>query len=51
MIPTKNNSKYSLFLPRYIETRGNDKDTADSLEEIINQFESAILTIKKLFEV
>lgn len=41
MKPSKNNPKYSLFLPRFVEIR-QDKTEADSLEKIIKQFESAI---------
>lgn len=48
--PSKNNPKWSIFLPRYIEIR-SDKDTADTLEEIQAQFESSILTIRDLFKV
>jgi len=46
--PTKNNRKYTTFLPRFVEIR-EDKDIADSLEEIQAQYESSILTIKELF--
>lgn len=41
MPPTKSNPKYSLFLPRFTEFR-TDKSDADSLEKIIQQFESAV---------
>lgn len=41
MKPTKSNPKYSLFLPRYVEFR-LDKKSADSLVQIIEQFENAI---------
>lgn len=35
------NGVYSLFLPRYVEIR-NDKTEADTLEHIVDQFQSAI---------
>lgn len=41
MPPSGNNSKYSVFLPRFEEIR-EDKHTADNLQQIIDQFESAI---------
>lgn len=41
MKPTKSNPKFSLFLPRFVEFR-QDKVSADSLERILDQFESAI---------
>lgn len=39
MKPTENNQKYSLFLPRFTEFR-NDRNEADSLERVIEQFEA-----------
>ena len=41
MPPTKSNPKHSLFLPRFTEFR-TDKSDADSLEKVIQQFESAV---------
>lgn len=43
MPPTESNELYSLFLPRFVESRYRvDKSEADSLERIQNSFESAI---------
>lgn len=58
--PSKNNPKWSIFLPRYVDPKSlrpkfgfveirSDKDAADTLEEIKAQFESAILTIREMF--
>ncbi len=41
MKPSKQGGKYSLFLPRYQGMR-EDKNQADSLQRIIDQFESAV---------
>lgn len=41
MKPTTNNTKYSLFLPRFIEFR-NDRTEADSLERILQQYNSLV---------
>lgn len=41
MKPSENNENHSLFLPRFVEIR-NDKDYADGLESIFEQFESAM---------
>lgn len=41
MKPTANNQKYSLFLPRSVEVR-DDKTEADTLQRVIDQFETAI---------
>lgn len=41
MKPTINNLTYSLFLPRFIEMR-DDKSQADSLERILQQYDSLI---------
>lgn len=41
MNPSKNNALYSLFLPRFVEVR-QDKRQADSLQEIIDQFDNAL---------
>lgn len=41
MPPTGNNTKYSLFLPRFAEFR-TDKQVADDLAKIIEQFDNAI---------
>ena len=40
MSPDDTNEDYSLFLPRYVEDR-KDKRTADTLEQIQDQFQSA----------
>lgn len=40
MKPKKEDDKHSLFLPRFIDVR-EDKDTADSLERVFEQFEDA----------
>ncbi|NQZ53181.1 MAG: DNA ligase [Piscirickettsiaceae bacterium] len=41
--PSKSNSNHSLFLPRMVEAAyRTDKDEADSLELVFDQFESAI---------
>lgn len=45
--PTKNNSYYSLFLPRFDELREGDKDVADDLGRIQEIFKSALLDVKK----
>jgi len=45
--PTDNNTKYSLFLPRFVELR-SDKLIADSLEQVIDQYDSAINSMKYL---
>lgn len=37
LVPGKNNSKYSLFLPRFVEKR-EDKSEADNIERIISIF-------------
>ena len=39
MKPTGNNTKYSLFLPNLVEIR-DDKKIADTLQQVIDQFES-----------
>lgn len=39
MPPSKSNPLYSLFLPRFVELRNHEKDTADTLEEIIEAFD------------
>ena len=44
MEPSKDGGKYSLFLPRYEETR-LDKKAADTLDKIIKQFEAAIESV------
>jgi DNA ligase-1 len=41
MPPTSTNKYYSLFLPRYVENR-KDKTEADSLQQILDQFDSAM---------
>ena len=41
MPPTKSNPLYSLFLPRFTEFR-SDKTEADSLQQVIDQFDNAI---------
>jgi DNA ligase-1 len=41
MPPTGNNTKYSLFLPRFAEFR-TDKTVADDLAKVIEQFDNAI---------
>lgn len=41
MKPSKNNQQYSLFLPRFVEFR-SDKTKADTLEQVIKQFDSVI---------
>jgi hypothetical protein len=41
MKPSKEGGKYSLFLPRFQGLR-EDKNEADSLQRIIDQFESAV---------
>lgn len=41
MKPSESNDRHSLFLPRMVELR-YDKTEADSLERVIDQFESAI---------
>jgi DNA ligase-1 len=41
MPPTGNNTKYSLFLPRFAEFR-TDKQVADDLAKVIEQFDNAI---------
>lgn len=41
MPPTGNNTKYSLFLPRFAEFR-TDKKVADDLARVIEQFDNAI---------
>ena len=41
MPPTGNNTKYSLFLPRFAEFR-TDKKVADDLAKVIEQFDNAI---------
>lgn len=43
MVPQKDGGLHSLFLPRCVEIRDpSDKDTADSLDQIKKQFESAV---------
>ena len=44
--PSKSNSLFSLFLPRFVERR-DDKTTADDLDRIKAQFEAA-MKAKKL---
>lgn len=39
--PTKSNTKYSLFLPRFVEFR-NDKTEADTMDQIKAQFDNAV---------
>lgn len=41
MYPSKEGEKHSLFLPRHVEFR-SDKTEADSLQRVIDQFESAV---------
>lgn len=41
MTPSSEGKKHSLFLPRFVELR-KDKVVADSLQQVIDQFESAI---------
>lgn len=41
MKPSKEGEKHSLFLPRHVEIR-EDKTTADSLQDVFDQFESAV---------
>jgi DNA ligase-1 len=41
MPPSGNNKMYSLFLPRFAELR-SDKHTADSLQQVIDQFDNAV---------
>jgi len=41
MPPTTSNGLYSLFLPRFVEFR-KDKTTADSLQQVKDQFDSAM---------
>ena len=41
MTPTTSNGLYSLFLPRFVEFR-KDKTTADSLQQVKDQFDSAM---------
>lgn len=41
MPPTTSNGMYSLFLPRWLEFR-KDKTTADSLQQVKDQFDSAM---------
>lgn len=45
MKPTKSNPNYSLFLPRAVEFR-QDKHEADTLQQVIEQFDNAIKIIK-----
>lgn len=40
MQPSEENALHSLFLPRFIELRDGDKYIADSLEDVINQFDT-----------
>lgn len=43
MKPSKEGDKHSLFLPRFVEFRSpSDKVGADSLQQVIDQFESAV---------
>lgn len=44
MAPSKDGKKWSLFLPRFAERR-YDKDKADTLEKIKEQFDAAIASI------
>lgn len=44
MAPSRGGKKWSLFLPRFAEFR-KDKDSADTLEKIKEQFEAAISSI------
>lgn len=44
MSPSRDGKKWSLFLPRFAEFR-KDKDSADTLEKIKEQFEAAISSI------
>lgn len=44
MAPSREGKKWSLFLPRFAEFR-KDKDSADTLEKIKEQFEAAISSI------
>ena len=46
MKPSKSNDKYSIFLPRCVEVR-EDKVVADSLVQVIEQFDNAIKGEKK----
>lgn len=48
--PTDNNTKYSLFLPRFVELRP-DKLTADSLDRVFEQYEEAINCMKMQAQV
>jgi len=41
MKPTASNDKYSLFLPRYVEDRFNEKTEADTVERIEEMFASS----------
>jgi hypothetical protein len=41
MAPTGKKTKWSLFLPVHVEIR-DDKTVADSLQQVKDQFESAI---------
>jgi hypothetical protein len=41
MHPSAEGKKFSLFLPRHIEIR-SDKTAADSVQQVIEQFDSAI---------
>lgn len=47
LLPSQSNPLHSLFLPRF-EERRHDKDKADSLQRVFEQFEAAI---KKLEDI
>lgn len=40
--PSASNEKHSIFLPRWVELRLGEKSLADTLQQVIDQFEAAI---------